>query len=109
MFGKALPCLSGRFKLIKIDEKYLELFWFIIAIGSALPPDYSYSINQQDSLNHERERVEMSRVYEPNPVDTSRLVYKESIVNVRKLMYRVSDIHQEKNIDLSNRREEVES
>ncbi|CAF2039726.1 unnamed protein product, partial [Rotaria magnacalcarata] len=54
LFGKALPCLS--------------------AIGSALSPDYSYSINQEDLLDHEREKVELSRSYEPNPVDTTSVV-----------------------------------
>jgi hypothetical protein len=49
---------------------------FFIAIGSALSPDYSYSITQQDNLNHEQEKIEMSRIYEPNPADTSKFVYK---------------------------------
>ncbi len=45
-----------------------------IAIGSALSPDYSYSISQQDYLDYEREKVEMARIYEPNPADTSKFV-----------------------------------
>jgi hypothetical protein len=52
------------------------LFSFSIAIGSALSPDYSYSITQQDNLDHEQERIEMSRSYEPNPADTSKFVHK---------------------------------
>ncbi|CAF3538671.1 unnamed protein product [Rotaria sordida] len=59
LFGKALPCLS--------------------AIGSALSPDYSYSINQQDHLDHEREKAEMSRIYEPNPTDTSNVVLRPEL------------------------------
>jgi len=54
LFGKALPCLT--------------------AIGSALSPDYSYSFNQQDNLDHEREKIEMSRIYEPSPADTTTVV-----------------------------------
>jgi hypothetical protein len=46
----------------------------LIAIGSALSPDYSYSISQQDYLDQEREKVELSRGYEPNPADTSTFV-----------------------------------
>lgn len=42
------------------------------AIGGALSPDYSYSINQQESLDYERERAEMTRSYEPNPADTTK-------------------------------------
>jgi hypothetical protein len=50
-------------------------YWFVlIAIGSALSPDYSSSITEQDNINHEREKIEMSRRYEPNPADTSKLV-----------------------------------
>jgi hypothetical protein len=52
----------------------------LIAIGSALSPDYSYSINQQDYLDHEREKVEMSRSYEPNPADTAKLVSKKNTI-----------------------------
>jgi hypothetical protein len=44
----------------------------VLAIGSALSPDYSYSINQQDHLDHEREKVELARSYEPSPADTSK-------------------------------------
>ncbi len=51
-------------------------FVLLIAIGSALSPDYSYSITEQDNINHEREKIEMSRRYEPNPADTSKLVRK---------------------------------
>ncbi|CAF1123978.1 unnamed protein product [Adineta steineri] len=51
LFGRALPCLT--------------------AIGSALSPDYSYSFTQQDYIDHEREKIEMSSHYEPNPIDTS--------------------------------------
>ncbi|CAF4829750.1 unnamed protein product, partial [Rotaria sp. Silwood1] len=59
LFGKALPCLT--------------------AIGSALSPDYAYSITQQDNLNHEREKVEMSRSYEPNPTDTSNVILSPAL------------------------------
>ena len=45
-----------------------------VAIGSALSPDYSYSTNQQDHADHEREKAEMSRSYEPNPADTAKYV-----------------------------------
>jgi len=54
----------------------LKLF-VCIGIGSALSPDYTYSINQQDFLDYEREKVEMSRTYEPNPADTSKFVSKK--------------------------------
>jgi len=36
-----------------------------------LPPDYSYTTTLQDNLKHEQEKTELSRSYEPNPVDTS--------------------------------------
>ena len=42
------------------------------AIGSALSPDYSYAISQQDNLDHEREKVDMARTYEPSPADTAK-------------------------------------
>lgn len=60
-------CLSSQ---IKIETSSL----CPVAIGSALSPDYSYSINTQDNLDHEREKAEMSRSYEPNPADTSKYV-----------------------------------
>ncbi|CAF0745111.1 unnamed protein product, partial [Didymodactylos carnosus] len=49
LFSKALPCLS--------------------AIGSALPPDYSYSISAQDNINYAQEQIKLQEEYEPNPVD----------------------------------------
>ena len=58
---------------------------FVAAIGSALSPDYSYSITQQDHLNHEREKNEMSRTYEPNPADTSKFV--PHIINTQILFH----------------------
>ncbi|CAF4788235.1 unnamed protein product, partial [Rotaria sp. Silwood2] len=73
LFGKALPCLTGKC----VTNLFIEIFIYIlvlIAIGSALSPDYAYSITQQDYLDHEREKVEMSRSYEPNPADTSKFV-----------------------------------
>ena len=73
MFGKALPCLTGKC----VTNSYKEILknvLILLAIGSALSPDYAYSITQQDHLNHEREKVEMSRGYEPNPADTSKFV-----------------------------------
>ncbi|CAM4882414.1 unnamed protein product [Rotaria socialis] len=59
LFGKALPCLT--------------------AIGSALPPDYAYSITRQDYLNDEREKVEMSRSYEPSPANISSVVLSPAL------------------------------
>ncbi|CAF5215591.1 unnamed protein product, partial [Rotaria magnacalcarata] len=59
LFGKALPCLT--------------------AIGSALPPDYAYSITRQDHLNDEREKVEMSRSYEPSPANISSVVLSPAL------------------------------
>ncbi|CAF0782285.1 unnamed protein product, partial [Didymodactylos carnosus] len=59
LFIKALPCLS--------------------AIGSALSPDYSYSINAQDNIDYERERVELQRGYEPNPVDTTGITLSSNL------------------------------
>lgn len=56
------------------DRRFL--FLLSIAIGSALSPDYAYSITQQDNLDHEREKMEMSRSYEPNPADTSKFVHQ---------------------------------
>ena len=53
-----------------ITKKNLDSF-FCSAIGSALPPDYSYTTTLQDNIKHEREKTELARSYEPNPVDTS--------------------------------------
>ena len=44
---------------------------FFIAIGSALSPDYAYSSTHEEHLEHEREKFEMDRPYEPKPVDTT--------------------------------------
>ncbi|CAF4069276.1 unnamed protein product, partial [Rotaria sp. Silwood2] len=78
LFGKALPCLTGKC----VTNLFIEIFIYIlvlIAIGSALSPDYAYSITQQDYLDHEREKVEMSRSYEPNPADTSNVVLSPTL------------------------------
>ena len=58
--------------MISLLRYRFECLIVFIAIGSALSPDYSYSITQQDNLNHEREKVAMSRNYEPSPADTSK-------------------------------------
>ena len=50
----------------------------LLAIGSALSPDYSYAISQQDNLDHEREKVEMSRTYEPSPAETAKYVERRN-------------------------------
>ena len=57
-----------------VEEKIEYIYYILIGIGSALSPDYSYSLNQQDYLDQEREKAEMSRVYEPNPADTTKFV-----------------------------------
>ncbi|CAF1381800.1 unnamed protein product, partial [Adineta ricciae] len=54
LFGKALPCLT--------------------AIGSALSPDYAYPSTHEEHLEHEREKFEMERPYEPKPVDTTTVL-----------------------------------
>ena len=50
----------------------------LLAIGSALSPDYSYAISQQDNLDHEREKIEMSRTYEPSPAETAKYVERRN-------------------------------
>ncbi|CAF4330087.1 unnamed protein product, partial [Rotaria sp. Silwood2] len=78
LFGKALPCLTDKC-VTNLFKEIFEYILVLIAIGSALSPDYAYSITQQDYLDHEREKVEMSRSYESNPADTSNVVLSPTL------------------------------
>jgi hypothetical protein len=62
LFGKALPCL--------------------IAIGCALPPDYSLSKNSDDDLYGKPTGSPDQHHYIPQPIDTSRIQLSNDLNNI---------------------------
>ncbi|XP_071962240.1 ryanodine receptor 2-like isoform X3 [Antedon mediterranea] len=61
LFNKALPCLT--------------------AIGSALPPDYSMAYHDESMIRESN--IDAEGVYQPCPVDTSKIHLNESLLSFR--------------------------